>query len=126
MPTLVIPKTRSVSVRREGDRVVVVEDGQLLIDMPHDAALALAQAIVAQARLIDEERHADKIAYDQGILLRLGIKLGLTNNPDIQHEAARVAAWDLRRYLPGGIRSQEHVGTPALIKHPPKGVTPHG
>jgi hypothetical protein len=45
---------------------------------------------------------------------------GLTDNPVAQAEVAKEAAWnrELRRALPGGVRSSEVVGTPTVIRNP--------
>ncbi len=120
----------SVSVRQEGTHVLVIREGRAIFDMPWDAALELAAAIQAQAKRAEELAHADAIAGDQAILLRLGVPLGLSDRRDIQQEAQQRAAWDseLRRAIPlgrakgvGGIRSAAVFGTPRIIRHRPKG-----
>ena len=117
-----------VNVRQEATQVVVIRNGSTVFDMPWDAALQLAQAIYTQAKRAEELAKADAIAGDQAILLRLGVPLGLSDRPDIQHEAQKRAAWDsdLRRYIPlrrakgvGGIRSAAVFGTPRIIRHRP-------
>jgi len=114
-----------VSVRQEGVNVVVVREGRAVFDMPWDAALELAAAILAQAKRAEELAHAEQIAGDQAILLRLGVPLGLSSRQDIQAEAQNLAAWDstLRRQIPlkrakgvTGIRSREVFGTPKVIR----------
>ena len=81
-------------------------------------ALELAEALRTQAKRAEEWEKASQIAADQAVLLRAGIPIGLTSHPVIQAEAAKIAAWDrdLRRYLPGGVRSQSVVGAPSI--HP--------
>jgi hypothetical protein len=113
---------RRGTVRQDYDRVQLVVDGKLIADMPWQKALALADAIRAQAKRAEEWANAEAIAMDHAILLRAGFPIGLTNHPTIQAEAAKIAAWDsdLRRYMPGGIKSQEQVGTPAIIQHSPR------
>lgn len=114
-----------VSVRQEGVNVVVVREGRAVFDMPWDAALELAAAILAQAKRAEELAHAEQIAGDQAILLRLGVPLGLSSRRDIQAEAQQRAAWDsqLRRAIPlkrakgvAGIRSREVFGIPKVIR----------
>lgn len=113
---------RAVNVRCEGDRVVVIENGAAVFDLPWDAALALARAIHVKAKEAEEEAKALSIIADQALLTRLGAPIGLTSRPDMLREAAKEAAWnsDLRRYVPparaGGIASQSIVGRPTIIK----------
>ena len=99
-----------------GPRVILVLNGRWIADLPWQAALELAQAIRRQAKAAQEIEEHERIAFDQAILLRKGMTFGLTSNRAIQEEAAGLAAWDsrLRRWLPGGIRSTEHVGTPRI------------
>lgn len=119
---IITPSTQEFKIRQEGARVVLIYNGQRIVSMPWDAALQLAQAITAQARKAEETTKADQIALDQAILLRKGIPIGLTDNKDIQEMAAVEAAYNkrIRLALPGGVKSQEHVGTPAIIRHKPK------
>lgn len=118
----------AVTVRQEGTNVVVIREGRAVFDMPWDAALQLARAIVSQAKRAEELASAERIADDQAVLLRLGVPVGLSSRRDIQEEAQERAAWDstLRRYIPlkrakgvGGVRSQESFGTPRIIRHKP-------
>lgn len=108
--------THTTTVRQSGTRVTLVLDGAWIGDLPWQAALDLAEALRTQAKRAEEWDKASKIAADQAVLLRAGIPLGLTSHPTIQAEAAKLAAWDrdLRRYLPGGVRSQAAVGTPSI------------
>lgn len=117
MSQILTPTT--ARVRAEGRNVVVIKGGRTVFDMPWDAALALARAIYAKAKEAEEFAHAEAIVLDQAILTRLGVPIGLSDNRDIQQAAGREAAWNskLRRYLPGGVRSQEIFGTPTIINH---------
>jgi hypothetical protein len=121
MAEICVPQTRAVTVRQEGLHVLIIEDGKAILYLPYQAALELARAIYIKAKQAEELAQADRIAFDQAIILRRGLRFGLTNRPDIQDEARKEAAWNttLRRALPGGIRSQEQVGTPAVIVHEP-------
>ena len=125
MPHILTP-TDAVTLRQEGTRVLVLKGGCLLADMPYEAALDVGRALIAQARKAEELAKVQQIIGDQAIILRAGFPVGLTNHPDIQAEAAKEAAWNtrLRRYMPGGVRSQEAVGTPTLIQHPPRSTPP--
>lgn len=125
MPTILQGTMRSVDVRQEGGRVLILEGGRLLLDLPYDAALALAKALRVKGKQAEEETQAEHIIADQAILTRLGVPVGLSSRPDIQREAAREAAWNttLRRYIPHsrarGIATQEIFGTPVIKQHPP-------
>lgn len=118
-----VPKVREVTVRQEGDRVLLLEGGRTVLELPWDAAVQLSKAILAQARKAEELVKAEQIIADQALLTRLGTPLGLTNNPAMLKAAANEAAWnrDLRRRVPlkraGGIKSGAVFGTPKLIMH---------
>lgn len=114
---------RTVDVRREGNRVLVIENGQAILDLPWDAALELARALHVQGKRAEEEVKALDIIADQAILTRLGVPVGLTSRADMLREACEEAAWnsDLRRYIPsgraGGITSGAVFGAPTIIRH---------
>lgn len=115
-----------VAVRDEGSRVLVIQNGKAILDLPWDAALALSKALRIKALQAEETDKADGLIFDQAILTRLGVPFGLTNNGAILKEATREAAWnsDLRRYIrgkrAGGLESQAVVGTPNVIRMNPK------
>lgn len=117
---IVAGKQKSVTVRHEGPRVLVIEDGRVILDMPWEGALAVAKALHIKAKQAEEDANAEKIVGDQAILTRLGIPVGLTNRPDLLKLATNEAAWnsELRRYIPlrraKGIASQEIFGTPVI------------
>lgn len=128
MPHILIPRLSEVTIRQEGTRVLLIQNGRLLLDLTHDAARAIARALHIKALLAEEEARAESIIYDQAILMRAGAPFGLTNRRDMQHEAGKLAAWDtdLRRWIrgrrAGGIESREVFGTPTIIRHdPPRG-----
>lgn len=118
-PTIVNRKISEVTVSQYGNEVVIVVNGQRVASLPYDAAKLVSKAIRVQALRIEERLNADRIAFDQAILLRKSIPVGLTSNPVIIDRAGKEAAWNsnLRRYLPGGVKSQEAFGVPAIIKH---------
>ena len=120
-------RIREVTVRRYGGRILLLNGGRLLLDLPWRGALDLGAALIQQARKDEEIANHEQVVRDQAILNRAGIRLGLVNDPHLQEEAMKEAAWnsDLRRYMPGGIKSQEIVGTPTLIGHPPKPKEDH-
>lgn len=98
---ILMPSIKEMIVRAEGDRVVVLQDGQLIADLPVDAARALSKALHVKALEAEEFEKAEQIAYDQAVLLRSGVPLGLSLRKDIQREASHLASWDdgLRRYM---------------------------
>ena len=122
MGVLIVPKRKDCRVRQEGTRVLIISEGKLLLDLPWKAALEVSKGLRIAAKLAEEEVNVLKIIADQALIQRTGFPVGLTNNPAIQKEAMKEAVHnrDLRRALPGGIKSQSIVGTPTLIKKPPK------
>ena len=103
-------------VRHDAGRVLLEVDGKLIADMDWQAALNLSALIRSAGKEAEEYCHANRIIGDQALLQRLGVNMGLTSNPAILAEAGKEAAHnrDLRRYLPGGVRSQEQFGRPVL------------
>ena len=93
----------------------MVKEGRAILDVHWKAADDIATAIRSCARKAEEDEKALQIVDDSAILLNAGFPFILTNRKDIAIEAAKDAA-----ARPGGIKSQSIVGTPAVIKHPPK------
>jgi hypothetical protein len=124
MTTILTPKTRSVDIRQDGERVLIVEKGRTILDLPWDAAQGLARGILAQAGKAEEIAKAAGIAFDQAVLMRAGANIGLTSNASIQELAANEAAWNskLRKYMPGGVKSREKFGRPD-VKHQTLGAS---
>jgi hypothetical protein len=122
-----VPKPGNIRIRNDGFNVILVSNMGVTVVLPWSAALEVAKEITAQARKIEEVAKANQIVGDQALLIRLGIPLGLSDNPDIKKEALKEAQWDpkLRKYITGsrvkGIPSGEVMGTPSLIQHEPKG-----
>jgi hypothetical protein len=109
----------SLTVRREGEKVLLLSGGILIAEMPWRAADELATALKAKARLAEEEEKGGQIALDSAILMRAGVPFSFSSRPDILKEAVKEAAWNcsLRRYMPGGVKSKEIFGAPTVIKH---------
>jgi len=109
-----------IRILQQGDKVHVIWAGKLAGEFDHKGALQLAQAIYSVAKKAEEWAEAERIAFDQAMMIRSGAPVGLTSNPVIQHEAGKEAAHnrELRRYMPG-IKSQEQVGTPAIYNPGP-------
>jgi hypothetical protein len=120
--TLHTPKLRAIRVTHDLNRVYVIEDGEVCLDIPWQMALDISKNMYKHAKLAEEDDKALSIIQDNALLLRAGFPVGLTDRPDMQKETLHVAKndRDLRRRLPGGIKSQTIVGTPTVIKHPPK------
>ncbi len=120
-----IGQTKEFIVRQEGERVLFIYNGRLVTSLPWQAAETLARAIRAQAKEAEEFAKQEQVIFDQAILTRLGIPVGLTNNPRILRVAANEAAWNskLRRYIrpsrARGIKSQEVFGRATIIQRPP-------
>jgi len=113
---------REITATQDGANVLVVIDGRAT-EMPWNVALDVARAMYQQAKRAEEYAKAAGIVFDQALLIRSGAFFGLSDHRGIQQEAAKEAAWnrDLRRYLPGGVKSKEQFGTPAVVAGPAKG-----
>lgn len=105
-----------------GDGMVTVQLGRHFITLEKRVATDVAKALIAGKLRLEEIEQAGRIARDSAILYRAGAPFGLSNDPAILDEAKKAAAWDseLRRCMPGGVKSEEAFGTPALIRHPPR------
>lgn len=111
-------------IRREGAHVLaqITTDGRsVVLQLEGKVAESLGRALVSQGKLADEWAQAERVAMDSAILLRAGANFGLSNNAKILAEAVKEAAWnfDLRRYMPGGVKSSEAFGTPSIKVHQP-------
>lgn len=121
-----IGQIKEFIVRQEGDRVLLIYNGRLVTSLPWQAAESLARSIRVQAKSAEEHAKREQIAFDQAILTRLGVPVGLTDNPHILKAAVNEAAWnsDLRRYIrpdrARGINSQEIFGRATIIQRAPK------
>lgn len=105
-----------LSVRSDGDMVLIVNRSALAIDMPADTARELWTATAGKAREAEELANADHVAMDAAILHRSGAPFGLAHAPAIRKEAAKLAQHDekLRRYMKDGIKSAEVVPAPTI------------
>ena len=121
MTEILVPKLEEVKVGIDGDKVVLATKNAI-IRIPWQVARTLARAIVIQAGKLDEVANVHRLIGDQAFLMRSGAPFGLTNNPDIQKAAAHEAQFDdkLRKQLPGGVKGKSLLGTPTIIKHPPR------
>lgn len=110
------------NIRQDGSQVILALNG-IETALPYGAALAIAKALREKGQLAEEHARAisGELITDQAILQRAGMPFGLTSHPKIQAEAMKeaVSNRDLRRYMPGGIKSQRMIGTPTVIPSPP-------
>lgn len=112
----------SATVRQNDERVLLIVNGQCILDLPWDGALEIGRALIAQGHRAEEIAKAAGVIYDQAILVRAGWPIGLAVDPRIREEAEKSAAWDsdLRRKMPGGVRSTGSVGAPSVKRHRPR------
>jgi hypothetical protein len=110
-------------IRSEGAEVVLTIDGRE-VRLPYTAALEIAKVLFSAGKAAEEIALRESIITDQAILLRAGVPLGLTDHPHLQKEAVKTAMYDrdLRRYMPGGVKSGEVFGTPTVTNE--KRATP--
>lgn len=89
--------------------------------IPWQQALEFARAIYVKAKEAEEFAKANRVIADNALLLRAGVPVGLSNNRKIIDETIKEAVHnrDLRRHLPGGVKSQAVFGVPQVIAKPP-------
>jgi hypothetical protein len=109
-------------IRQNGEQVQVLLNGRLAAELSWQDARQLAAAIKQVSLLAEAEAKHEGIITDQAILMRAGVRLGLTSDRRMLGEAAKEAAWgrNLRRYMRGGVKSREVFGLPTVIQHPPR------
>lgn len=119
------------AIRGDGVNVHLLADGKSVLCASPELALELAKAITQKARQAIALRPAvmDAQAGDIALLLRRGVRLGLSDDPRVKEEALKRAVGDreLRRAIPssdkieqglggmGGLGSQAVVGVPMLV-----------
>ncbi len=108
-----------LTVGQNGSMVVIVLDGRA-VEVPHAVADAFCRALRSKVKEAEEYARAEsgELIMDGAILFRAGVPVGLTSNPKIQAEIEKEAVGNrnLRRYMPGGIKSEERVGTPTITQ----------
>lgn len=115
-----------IRVRIEGDKVLLIRNGELITKIPWNAAISLSKVIYKQAKIAEENAKALDVIDDQALLFRVGMPIGLTDDPAKVKEAIKEASWNskLRKYIPfpkfGAIESKETFGTPRIIRGKPK------
>lgn len=114
-----------IQILQKKGGVCIVVNGRLVTDepIPWQAARDISRHIATVAKLAEEWDKAEQLIQDAAILQRAGANIGLTSNPVILAEAGKEAAHnrDLRRYMPGGIKSQAQFGRPTLTGTKPNG-----
>lgn len=112
-----------VRIRQDGEKVILIFDGQFDVVLHWDAALALAREIQAQAKRAEEIASREQVIGDAAFALRAGLPFALTDQPHLQREAVNEALYNkkLRLHLPGkDVRDGFRFGVGQLRKRPPK------
>lgn len=99
---MILQPRQQLTIRREGQRIIVISGGRAILDMDWESALKLVKAIQHQAKLAEEEAKAEQVIADQAFAARLGLPFGFSANKAINQEAKKEAAWnsDLRKQIP--------------------------
>lgn len=101
MTTILIPQTKHVSVALEGDRVLVIQDGRAILDLPWNAAQMIARALLIKANEAEALANAEQAIFDQALLYRTGAPFAFSTDKRITDSAVKEAGWNdkLRRYI---------------------------
>jgi len=115
-----IPAIKTATVRRDGERVLVIKDGVTLLDLPWDAARDLGKAMRLQSARAEQTAKVVQVIADQALLIRKGFPIALTPDPAVFKAAGNEAAHDrdLRRFVPGGVPSGVKFGMARLRGRP--------
>lgn len=113
---------QALTLRHERGFVFLIHNGKTVCQMPPNVARALAQGLQECAKLEEEWANPAALIRDQAILDRAGVPLRIIHDPGLRHEAFKESqhSTELRRLMPGapGIPSEEHVGTPTVVRGP--------
>lgn len=128
-PLLVVGAITTRTIRIESpDSLLLIRDGVPIDQMTPECAIDYAHKLIGQARKAMERRPrvAEQVIHDGALLLRAGVPLGLSNDPQILDETRKEAQHnrDLRRHLPGGVKSTTQYGAPTVRHEPPKDEPP--
>lgn len=106
------------SIQRDGMTVILAIDQQCVLHLEWQSAVGVGHGLIAQGHKAEEIVKHEQIIDDHAFALRAGLPIGLTDHPYLQREAAKEAAWnsDLRRWMPGGVRSTVQIGVGRLVK----------
>jgi hypothetical protein len=110
---------RKVQLRAEGARVFVNINDDTFLELEWQKADEVAAALKACARLAEGHEKAEQVLKDTAFLMRSGAPFTLSNDPRLLDAAKNEAAFDkdLRRQLPGGVKSREVFGLPTIRRH---------
>ena len=108
---------KSIRLKQEGSRVLLIVNGVCVADMPWEAALGVGRACYQCAKMAEEHAKHNDVIADQALAFRLGLPVGLSNNRKIIEEAKKDALFDrdLRRYIRGHA-TKITVGTPGIYQ----------
>ena len=109
----------------DGCQVVCDEAGTVHLVPPHgwvmhwplgEVNAAVVAGLRSLAGQIEEQDQAEQLIADGGLLAWMGLPVGLTDNPELQHATRREAEKYCGRTKtpPGGIEPRSIVGTPAI------------
>lgn len=106
----------SIVISEKENEIIILILGKVFLVLPFNVALQLGNDIIGKSKKLEEIAKAEQIAFDNAILQRRGINLGLSDNKDIQELTGKEAAWNssLRRYIPNTNLRQQAVGTPTV------------
>lgn len=109
-----------VQIRADGAVVFCNINDRTFATWEPEVAERIGRALIDAAKRAAEVKHAESIALDSAILMRLGAPLTLSNDRRIQDLARSEAVSNrkLRRYIPS-IRSREIFGLPAIKQEAP-------
>lgn len=125
-------KEHAVELKRKAQTSADAQVGYLLptdaralgLDCERGIAMQIAAALHYAGAVAEEfdVQRAQQVALDNALLLRLGVPVGLSDNPKILAESGKEAAWntELRRAIPMGVKATTVVGTPSLTRHNPR------
>jgi hypothetical protein len=103
---------------------IVFSTPQGYVEIPWQVATVLFKEGLGLAKTIENEQNPERLIFDQAILRRAGLPVGLSDNKAIQEEAIKESQWNskLRRYMRGfpGIPSKAKFGTPTVINKAPR------
>ena len=110
----------SFRARQNYGQVQFIVDGKLVAEVSPGKAREVGRAILQVAGLAAEWANAEEVARDNAILIRAGFPVGLANHQAVLNESVKMAVSDrdLRRAMPGGVRSEAVCGTPMIKRYP--------
>lgn len=112
---------REVTIRQDEDYVLLLVNGNCVLNVPWDGAIEVGRMMIAQGRRAEEIAKVAQVAHDHAIMVRTGFPIPIAVDPRVREEAEKMAVSDsaLRRYLPGGVKSRESLGVPGVRRRKP-------